>query len=122
MVRTQPPGNEPKRNSLVGRFLDFAGTKYAGGIPVKQQPQQDFWGDRFPTLVGVAAVNRTQIELANDVDHKARQMVGWQHFAQTDLQVQRLFIIGGLKFSWHARSLPFYTLPVDPLRQAARCA
>jgi hypothetical protein len=107
MIGMQSTGNEPKGNALVSSFLNLARTEQTRGIPIEQQPQQDFRRNRFPAEGRILLVDPVQIKLGNDINHKAPQVLGGQRFCQADRLVQGFFVICSLEFSVHARSLPF---------------
>lgn len=110
MIGMQPAREVAKGDALVGRFLELARTEQSRSIPVEQQAQENFRGDRFSANGRIPHVKLAQIQLGEDIDHKARQVLGRQRFGQADGLVQDFFVIRGLEFSAHARSLPFNCL------------
>ena len=116
VIRMQPARDETKGNILVGRLLDLARTEHPGGIPIKQQPQQDFRRDRFPAHRRILPIDPPQVQLGNNIHHKAHQVIWRQGVPQTNRLIQRFFVIRRSKFSAHAQSLPVYayTLSASP--------
>src|SRR4051794_33655493 len=48
---------------VVGGGFDFTGTEDTGSIAVEEQPQQEFGGVSDPAALGIALVDRPEIEL-----------------------------------------------------------
>jgi hypothetical protein len=82
VIGVQVAGDEAEWHGLIGRPFQLAGTKDAGGIAIEQQAEQDFGRIRLPTSGTIPRVDGRQVEVGDQVDHKARQVVGWEAVAQ----------------------------------------
>ncbi len=105
MIGMQVASQEAQGERLVRRLLDPPRTAHARGVAVEQQPQQNLWGERLTAACAIAHVQTAQVQLRDDICHKARQVVRRQRFAQTHRQIECGFVINGFEFSCHAHSL-----------------
>jgi pimeloyl-ACP methyl ester carboxylesterase len=70
--------NEAKRHRVVTGALDLAAGVHASGVAVHQQAQQHRRVVRIAAASGVLADQLAQVQLVDDFDNKARQMILWQ--------------------------------------------
>ncbi len=99
------PGNETKWNRFIGRPFYPPRTEDPRRVTVEQQPQHQFRGVGWSACFLVLLVYLAQIQLADELYREAGQVFWPQHIPHTDAEIERLFIIGGPKFSTHTDSL-----------------
>ncbi len=102
VVRMQTPRNEPKRDRFIRCFFEFAGTEYTGRVAIQEQAQQDFGINRLAAHWCVARIDSAQVQLSDDRDDEARQVIGRQAFLHSHRLVQSSFVIDGFEFPRHA--------------------
>ena len=73
-------GDVAKRDRVMGGLLDAPATEGAGGIAVDQQRQQHRRVIRRRACAAILAGQRRQVQLLDNVHHKARHMVLGQPF------------------------------------------
>jgi hypothetical protein len=78
MVRVGVGGNVANGNGIIGGLFELAAGKNAGGIAVKQQGQQHLRMASFRADSGVSHLQLVQVQLGDDIDDKARQMLFWK--------------------------------------------
>ena len=106
VVGMQATCDEAKRNRLVRRGLDFARTKHAGGVAIQEQAQQNFGIDGLAPHRSIARIDFAQVQLRDDRDNEARQVIGRQTFSHGHSLMESRFVIDSFEF-WVVRiSLP----------------
>src|SRR5216684_8533548 len=105
MSRMEAARKEAEWPRLVGRPFNLAGTKGACGRAIKQQTSKNFRRDGLATAWTIVGVDSTQVQVRDDVDDEACQMVRRQTCAQRDGGIEGCFVIGGFAFSAHVPSV-----------------
>ena len=105
VVGVHVSADETERDEFIGGSFNLTRTKNARRVAVEQQAQHDFRRIGWRTFIFVLLINLAQVKLANQVYRESSQMLWRQDISQADLEIERLFIIGGSEFSGHAVSL-----------------
>jgi hypothetical protein len=92
VVRRAVAGQHPKREILLAASLDLLGGAHADRVGVQQHAQQCLGvvGGMAVAVGPVAAQERFQVELVDDVEDEPGEVVGWQPVAK----------VGGSRNGW----------------------
>jgi hypothetical protein len=105
MVGRPVASSEATGEGLVRRLVDQPRPAHTGGVPIAQQPQQQFRGERVAPACALAGRQAAHIPWRAHVRHDARPVVWGQRFAQTHRPVARGVVINGCQGSAHAHSV-----------------
>ena len=93
VIRMQATRNEAERNGFVSGLLELARTEHAGGVAIKQQPQEQFRRKRRTAHRRIASIDGLQVQQGNDAHDEAGQMVGRQTLFKCDGLFQCCFVV-----------------------------
>ena len=88
---------EAEGSRFPGGLLDLARREDTDGIGVKEQGDHHLGGIGSSSSFAIGGVEGGEIELLNDIDDEACEMLGWQAVAQPHAGVESSLVVEGFE-------------------------
>src|ERR1700726_4009218 len=93
MVGRVIAGEETEGCGFLGGLFDLSGREYAGRVGIEEQGDHHLGGIGCSPSFAIGGIEGSEIELLDDIDDEACEMVGWQAIAQPHAGVESSLIV-----------------------------